>query len=156
MIDKRRQHSWFRLITLATLALAQAGCADELGPEPMAVVRVTGMVSNGRSPVRNGWIEFIPLDGTVGNPYSARIREDGSFVADRVSVGLNLIRLAHVSLGSNDAERMLGAYHSPIRRVISARSTKPLNINVFDEILQSKTHPPGRPNSPPREAGDPQ
>jgi hypothetical protein len=142
MIDKRRRPMWFRSISLASLALGAAGCADELGPVSMAVAPVKGVVTNGRIPVRNGWIEFIPIDGTVGNPYSARIREDGSFEAARVAVGMNLIRMAHVSLGSNVAERVFGAYHSPIHRVIAPQSTEPLVINLIDESVRHRMRPP--------------
>ena len=102
--------------------------------------------------MRNGWIEFIPVDGTIGNPFSAKIHEDGSFEADRVAVGVNLIRLGNTSLSSKKAERLFGAYHSPIRRIIPARSTEPIVINVFDEAVRFKMRPPGSQSAPPKDA----
>lgn len=155
MIDKRRRQLRFRSITLVLLAFGAVGCSDELGPEPLAVARIKGVVTNGRLPVCNGWIEFIPVDGTVGNVYSARIHDDGSFDAARVAVGINLIRMAHVSLGSNVAERVFGAYHSPIRRVIAPQLTEPIVIDLVDESVRYKMRSPA-PNSPPSKAGDPQ
>ena len=80
------------------------------------------------------------MDGTVGKLRSARIRSDGSFEADRVAVGINLIRLANAPLGSVGAERLFGSYHSPIRRTIPDSSTEPLVIDVVDEAIPSRTH----------------
>ena len=63
------------------------GCSEELGPEHMPVARVKGFVKEGVRPVSEGWIEFIPVDGTVGNLCSARLHADGSFEAEHVRGG---------------------------------------------------------------------
>jgi hypothetical protein len=153
MVDKRRRLSWFRSITLASLALVTAGCSEELGPERMVVTRVKGLVRTGRSPVKRGWIEFVPVEGTVGKLCSAKIHDDGSFDAAHVPVGINLIRLPNASLGSVAADQLFGSYHSPIRRVIPARPTDPIVVDIFEETIRYKTHAPGGGDSEPRESG---
>jgi hypothetical protein len=138
MFDKRRRLSWLRSIALAWLAVGAPGCSEELGPERMIVTRVKGVVRQGQSPVSGGWIEFMPVEGTVGKLRSARIRNDGSFEAEHVPVGLNLIRLANAPLGSVGAERLFGSYRSPVRRIVPAHSTLPLVIDVVDEAILFK------------------
>jgi hypothetical protein len=135
MFDKRRWLSWLLSLALTPLAFGASGCSEELGPERMIVTRVKGVVQHGQSPVSGGWIEFMPVEGTVGKLRSARIRNDGSFEAEHVPVGLNLIRLPHAPLGSRGAERLFGSYRSPIRRAILAQSTLPLVIDVRDEAI---------------------
>src|SRR5947209_4945853 len=84
--------SALRSALLIGAALLPVGCSEELGPVPMPVARVHGVVTEGHRPVAGGWIEFMPVDGTVGNLRSARLEPDGSFAADRVAVGVNAIR----------------------------------------------------------------
>ena len=115
MIDKRRRPLWSHLIALAAMMLASLGCSEELGPERMVVTHVKGFVRNRHSPVTGGWIEFVPVEGTVGVLCSAKIQKDGSFDAAHVPVGINLIRLANAPLGSRSVELLFGSYHSPIR-----------------------------------------
>jgi hypothetical protein len=135
MFDRRQRISWLIWFALACLALALQGCSEELGPEQMDVTRVHGVVKRGHSPVSAGWIEFFPVEGTVGKLRSARIRRDGSFEAEHVPVGLNLIRLANAPLGSVGAEQLFGSYRSTIRRTVSAKSTQPLVIDVREEAV---------------------
>ena len=66
-----------------------------LGPEPMPTTRVDGVVRVGRRPVGGGWIEFLPIDGTVGLLASAQLSEEGRFVADRVPLGRLGVRIVH-------------------------------------------------------------
>src|SRR5438132_13339166 len=88
-----------RTLLFVGLGLLSAGCAEELGPVPLRVARVQGVVRERGRPVSGGWIEFVPVDGTVGNLRSARLHQDGSFEADRVAVGTNLIRLVNAPSG---------------------------------------------------------
>jgi hypothetical protein len=138
MFDKRRPLSWLNSIAQVWLAFASPGCSEELGPEQMIVTRVTGVVRRGPTPVSGGWIEFLPVDGTVGKIRSARIRNNGSFEAEQVPVGRNLIRLANAPLGSAGAEQLFGSYRSPIRRTVPAVPTSPLVIDVLDEAILFK------------------
>jgi hypothetical protein len=115
------------------------GCSEELGPEKMPVARVTGSVTEGTRPVTTGWVEFIPVDGTVGNLSSARIRPDGSFESSHVAVGVNLIRLVNAPLSSPGARQVFGGFTSPIRRTISAESTAPVTIDILDESIRVRS-----------------
>jgi hypothetical protein len=138
MIDKCQWLSLLRSIALAWLAVGSCGCSEELGPERMIVTPVKGFVREGRSAVTAGWIEFLPVEGTVGNLRSAKIGKDGSFEAEHVAVGVNLIRLANAPLGSQNAERLFGSYQSPIRRTVLPQPTEPIVIDVFEEAIRFK------------------
>jgi hypothetical protein len=156
MIDKRRLVFWFRPLALAWLALGLSGCAEELGPERMPVTRVKGRVSEGGRPVGGGWIEFFPVDGTVGKLRSARLDADGSFEADHVAVGLNLIRLVNTNIKYPDAARLFGAYVSPIRRTIPERPGDPLAIELVEEAKRWDDSRPKRAGPESRRPGGPQ
>ena len=123
---------------MVCVAFGSPGCSEELGPERMIVTQVKGVVKHGQLPVSGGWVEFLPVEGTVGKLRSARIKSDGSFQAERVPVGLNLIRLANAPLGSVGAERLFGSYTSPIRRTVLAQSTQLIVIDVIDEAILFK------------------
>jgi hypothetical protein len=110
----------------------------------MPVTHVTGRVTEAGRPVAGGWIEFFPVDGCVGTLRSARLKRDGSFDADKVAVGLNLIRLINTSISSADAARLFGTYTSPIRRTIPARPKGPVLIDLYDELLEYKNTQPRR------------
>ena len=83
---KRRRpeaHLVLVLLSLCSLAPTVTGCGKVLGPERMPVASVSGVVREGRRPVGGGWIEFIPVDGTIGNQRSARLHADGSYRGKR-------------------------------------------------------------------------
>jgi hypothetical protein len=146
MIDKRRMLKSLHPLALAHLVLGASGCSEELGPEPMPVASVKGVLSEGGRPCSKGWVEFFPIDGTIGNLRSARVHSDGSFEADKVPVGLNLIRLVDVPLNSPAARQIFGAYTSPIRHTIPSEPSESLVIDVFDETIrfqQSRTRRAG-------------
>jgi len=100
----------------------------------MPVTRVKGSVTEGGRPLSHGWIEFFPLDGTVGNLRSARIRTDGSFEADGVAVGQNLIRLVNTGIRTDFA--IFSTFQSPIRRLIPAQPGEPVRIELVDEAIR--------------------
>ncbi len=135
----------------AFFVVGLAGCSEELGPEKMVVTRVTGFVARGVRPVSSGWVEFYPVEGTVGNLRSARLHADGSFVAENVAVGTNLVRLANSSISAEGARNVFGAYTSPIRRKIVANSHEPVIIDIVEEAirLRSALGPGARSDSPP-------
>jgi hypothetical protein len=136
MTDKCRRVAWLCSISAALLPLCLSGCSHVFGPEQMTVTRVTGSVKNNGAPIKRGWIEFVPIDGTVGKICSGKIRADGSFEVAHVPVGMNLIRLANVPLGSAVAEQLFGSYHSPIRRVVREHATEPVVIEVLEERIR--------------------
>jgi hypothetical protein len=136
MTDKCRRFAWLCSISVAVLPLCLSGCSDVFGPEQMTVTRVTGSIKNNGAPVKRGWIEFVPIDGTVGKICAGKIQADGSFEVAHVPVGMNLIRLANAPLGSAGAERLFGSYHSPIRRVVREQATEPVDIEILEEGLR--------------------
>lgn len=121
------------------LLLLLAGCREELGPEQFETSRVSGILRvSGRSAgeVWKGWIEFIPVDGTVGLLRSAPIRPDGSFEVEGVSVGWNQIGLVNAPISRSQA----GLFHpfsSPIRRKIPSRGIE-LEIDLYVEEIQAQ------------------
>ena len=123
-------------LLLIWVSLAAGGCTEELGPERLPVARVSGVVREGSRPVGGGWIEFIPVDETVGNFSSAKLGVDGSFDARSVAIGVNLIRLVNAPLSTPGANRVVGVFTSPIRRKIVAQPTEPLSIDVVDELIR--------------------
>lgn len=136
MIDGRRRLAWLCSIVLVGVIVCTTGCSKVFGPEHMRVTRVTGVVKIRRDPVKSGWIEFIPIENTVGKLCSAKIQKDGTFEATHVAVGLNLIRLAHAPLGASGAQKLFGSYHSSIRRVVRENSAEPIFIDVVDELMR--------------------
>jgi len=134
MSVKSRLVSAVGSVTIVWMALGIPGCSQELGPEPMPVTRVKGSVTEGGRPLSHGWIEFFPLDGTVGNLRSARIRTDGSFEADGVAVGQNLIRLVNTGIRTDFA--IFSTFQSPIRRLIPAQPGEPVRIELVDEAIR--------------------
>jgi hypothetical protein len=136
MREKGRPFPAPRASLIIGLGLLTAGCAQELGPVPMPVTRVQGVVREGRRPVSGGWVEFFPVGGTVGNLRSARLYPDGSFEADRVAVGENLIRLVNARIDSPAASRLFSSFSSPIRREISERSGEPITVDLLEEWVR--------------------
>ncbi len=131
-------------MVLLGAVLVIGGCG--LGPpEQFPTGEVRGVVVEAGRPVEGGWIEFIPVDGTVGNLRSAPIEAKGSFRADRVSVGLNSVRLVNAPIRLPQGNRLFGSYGSPLRRVIPAEPSGPLQIDLVDEALRYQARQPTRP-----------
>jgi hypothetical protein len=117
-------------------ALFSAGCAEELGPVAMPVARVRGAVKEGARPVSGGWVEFIPVSGTVGDLRSARLGPDGTFDADGVAIGTNSIRLVHARIDAIPYQRLFSAFTSPIRRQVPANPPGPIVIDLVEEAVK--------------------
>lgn len=88
--------TWGRL--LAAILVAATGCAEEIGPEPMPTAPVAGRVFLSGRPLSGGWLEFLPVEGTVGRLRSARIGPDGTFRAAGVAEGTVAIRVVGAAL----------------------------------------------------------
>jgi hypothetical protein len=137
MNEKRTLFNLLHPPSLLVLGVFAAGCSEELGPRPLVVTRVTGIVREGNRPVSGGWIEFLPVDGTVGNLCSARLGKDGSFTAAHVAVGRNLVRLVDAPIAAPGAATLFQRYDTtPIRRVIPERPDEPLFIDLLDELTR--------------------
>ena len=129
---------WLRASLGCSLALGCLGCHDALGPERMITTTVQGTVTQAGKPLSRGWVEFIPIDGTVGRMRSARIQKDGSFHATKVPVGLNLIRLVNADIENDELRRGLGSFGSPIRRTIAEKpGGDRVDIDVIDEYKKA-------------------
>ncbi len=137
MSEVRRRDLWLRAIVACFLAVCSVGCHDALGPEKMVTTTVLGSVKLAGKPLSRGWIEFIPVDGTVGRMRSARIQKDGSFHATKVPVGLNLIRFVNADIENDDLRRGMGSFASPIRRTLTEKFDGRLDIDVFEEYQKA-------------------
>ena len=122
-----------------------------LGPEKMITTPVVGKVTQGARPVSQGWIEFVPVDGTVGRMRSARIQKDGSFHATKVAVGVNLIRLVSTDIENLDLKQGFGSFASPIRRKITIEAGVRVEVDVIQEYLKAaaaRARESGKPRDP--------
>ncbi len=146
MVERRTLAWWVqaRCVGLLVVAVVSGLAAEELGPILREKARVSGRVHLGPSPIAGGWIEFYPVDGTVGDLRSAPIRPDGTFEATGVAAGTNLIRLAHPSplpatpyLDPNIYWLFQQTY-SPMRRKIPAPSGS-LDIDLRREAQAPET-----------------
>lgn len=113
----------------ALLFLASAsGCAEELGPPEMVTAAVSGRVTLAGRPVPEGWLEFLPIDGTLGVLRSTELDADGTFRADRVPAGGKVaMRLVGTPLPIEFAE--FGQAFL-IRRVIPAEPREPIVLEI--------------------------
>ena len=136
MNDRSFPTARLRQLAIAGLGLLLTGCGEALGPVPTRVVHVRGTVREGTRPLSSGWIEFFPVNGTVGNLRSARLRVDGSFEADGVAVGENLIRFVNAPIEAPRGAQLFGSYSSPIRRVISDRHAPPMEVDLVEEAIR--------------------
>lgn len=121
-------------VPAVALVLLHVGCGEELGPEQFKTTRVSGRLEWSGKPVGGGWVEFHPVEGTVGHVRSAPVDRDGRFDADGVAVGWNMIGVADAPL----APRVGGIFHplsSPIRRRITEQSS-PLRIDLLEEAAR--------------------
>jgi hypothetical protein len=121
--------------------LASSGCSQELGPERFPTTRVEGRVTIGDAPIRRGWIEFNPIESTVGNLRCAPIRPDGSYSADRVPIGR--VEVSLMDTKSPPVVTELGKMGlwkfkfplSPIRRDVPAGDATRIDIDLAAEAL---------------------
>jgi hypothetical protein len=127
---------------LVLIASLTAGCAEELHPESIPTTRVTGVVRNGGQPVQDGWVELMPVDGTLGDLRTAPIGRDGSFEVTGVGIGAHLVDIAHASIGgTRPTPSFMHMTNVPIRRVVRAGAANHLTIDLFEETLRRRNSP---------------
>jgi hypothetical protein len=136
-----------RLLVAAVLALFVSGCSQELGPVRFATTTVSGSVVEGKQKVTGGWIEFIPVEGTVGDLRSARIQTDGTFRATRVAVGQNALRIVSAPLALRGAAQLFGRFNTPVRRHIPEQPEGALRVDLFEEAVRYQTTRPRPPST---------
>lgn len=128
-------------LALALGLFVCGGCSEELGPERFETTRVSGRLAAGGQPVGRGWVEFLPIGGTVGKPRSAPLGTDGRFSIDGVAVGWNRIGV----VGAPLAPGVSGMFHpftSPIRRrITSAAPSFELDLDLATEARRLRPKP---------------
>ncbi|MHC5537970.1 hypothetical protein ACYOEI_07030 [Singulisphaera rosea] len=118
-----------------SLGVLASGCAEELGPPSLKTTRLEGLVTVGGQPVGGGWVEFTPIEGTVGKLRSARIGSDGKFVVDRVAVGRNSVGVVDAPIDP----KFTGMFHpfsTPIHLTIADGSRVPLSVDLLEEAVR--------------------
>ncbi len=131
---QQRRLRWIDLLLFVACLLVN-GCRDVIGPEQMATTTVSGRVHVSGKPFTQGWIEFMPVDGTVGRLRSAAIGPDGSFSAQKVAVGTVGIHLAGPrppSSGDDLTDRYLMQLRRgyPSRVQIKSDRNPPLDLDL--------------------------
>mgnify|MGYP001165981584 CR=1 FL=1 len=116
-------------------AVTVAGCSEELGPEVIPKTPFSGRVVVSGRPVPRGWVELQPLDGTLGDPTSARIRDDGRFEFPAAPLGEVMIRLIDAPLDV-PAPVWFFRNSSPIRRTTQSPPGPPTTIDVLEELIR--------------------
>jgi len=122
------------MMAWAALGLFAAGCAEELGPERRVTTRVAGVVREGKRPVGGGWIEFIPMEGTVGNMRSAPIGPDGRFEAEDVPVGVNRIGFTAAPIQLPNWRNLFDPLNSVISRTVPPHPSTDFEVDLYQEL----------------------
>jgi hypothetical protein len=121
---------------LVTLLAVVAGCREELGPVQFPTTRVSGRIVEYGQPVAGGWIEFVPIDGTVGDRRAAPLTADGRFEVSGVAVGRNVIGLVNAPIRMPGGQKLFATQGSPIRRDIPRGDATTLTIDLLTEALR--------------------
>jgi hypothetical protein len=123
---------------LVAVLVVVAGCREELGPVQFPATRVRGRVVERGQPVAGGWIEFVPIEGTVGDRRSAPLAADGRFEVSGVAVGRNVIGLVNAPIRWPDGRKLFHGQGSPIRRDIPRGAATTLTIDLLTEALRDE------------------
>ena len=136
------------LLAAGASILIASGCGEDLGAPAMPTARVVGRIHFGGQPIGSGWIEFHPVDGTIGTIRSARIGPDGRFEAERVAVGENVVLLVNPPsrVGPNGLRDygVFGVFtrYPIVRRTVGPNGPTALDIDLRDEYLAfRRAHP---------------
>ena len=117
-------------------ALLLPSCSEELARPAPRTVKVSGKVMEGTIPVSGGWIEFTPLEGTIGSLRSAPIAPDGSFTVEGVGVGPNSVGLVNIKSTIPNARRMFDTLGTPIRRTVGPEGDSAMLIELYEEYAR--------------------
>jgi hypothetical protein len=102
-------------------------------------------VHEGNRPLESGWIEFIPVDGGLGDLRSAWIRQGGHFEVERLGLGPHVVRIVGAPIQIPGGLSLFGTFMSPIRREIKAKPDEPIDVDVLEEAVryQAQATSPG-------------
>lgn len=116
-----------RTLVAAVSCAFALGCSGMLGPPARPTASVRGRLHAAGQSLAPGWVEFWPVEGTVGTFRSARLALDGTFATTRVPVGRVLVRYVPAGPPASGgprldarAARCLG-FDSPIRLDVTER-----------------------------------
>jgi hypothetical protein len=123
--------------------IASSGCRDVFGPERFRTAPGTGRVLLAGRPVSGGWLEFVPVEGTVGLLRSAEIAPDGTFQADRLpvgTVGIRLIGSQVLATGDPRVDRFV----RELRQMYAiTRTIPPAGAELTIDLAEEATRQPG-------------
>ncbi|MFM1801711.1 MAG: hypothetical protein RJA81_1063 [Planctomycetota bacterium] len=125
----RRKISCFTLFWLSLLV----GCSEERPDPSFPRVTVVGKVVRARSPIRSGWIEFVPVDGGRGVLRSAEIQNDGTYEMTGLGPGLHAVRII---VPRDRTLFPFDKFFSPIRRTLTEDSQQEFLIDLDQEPNQ--------------------
>jgi hypothetical protein len=92
---------------------------------------VEGRVHRSGVPLNEGWLELMPVDGTIGRLRSIRIGPDGRFQAHGVPIGEVAIRISGGAI-SRTSDAMFSRIYA-IRRAIAADGPTRLDLDLDRE-----------------------
>ena len=123
---------------------AAVGCDRPAGPDESRTTRLSGHVRFHGRPVPKGWVEIMPIEGTIGHLRSGRIGPDGGFVADRVPVGRVAIRFVGMPVlraGNPAIDAMLAQFRQVylIHRTVGPAPNAPLELDLEIEAIEAES-----------------
>jgi len=132
----RRTQSKILGAALTLLMVSNLGCREELGAESFSTAPVEGTLRLNGQPVESGWVEFLPIDGAVGIPCSARLGPGGHFRAPEVAVGWNQVGISNAPIG-RDLLHLFHPLGSPIRREVPTEGSK-IELELLEEAVKAR------------------
>ncbi len=135
----RGQGLWKPTSWLALMGLL-AGCGHALGPEPMVTTTLVGRLHVGDRPIGRGWVQFLPVEGTLGTLRSAPLAPDGSFRMEKAPVGRVAVGFAgpmpdYVPNAEIYPFLLYANRAFPARRTIAAGSPSSVDIDLEPERI---------------------
>ncbi|MFM7131061.1 MAG: hypothetical protein ACKO0V_17070 [bacterium] len=124
---------FLRLLCLASVVAAPAGCSQERPLPNVPEVAVSGRISRGGRPLQAGWVEIVPVDGGQGVLRSGEIGRDGLFEVTRLGPGKHGVR---VVVPRDKSLFPFDQFYSPIRRTLTDQPQQQMEINLDSESRQ--------------------
>ncbi len=128
--DRAKSRRWVCGWFLA-IPLVATGCAEEWGPDWIPGAEVSGRIHRSGQPLTQGWLEFLPVDGTIGQLRSVPINPDGTFLTNGVAPGSVAIRVVGADLSGSEYSLFSQIY--VIRREVRDAQANKLDIDLEQE-----------------------